>query len=198
MIRTGIERFKGEAGLFPSGDADLEYSNWLQSFQGEQGMRQLLVAASLVAASMTTAHAEDLKGTVATVDAKNNRLTVQIDGKPKTFDVLKDATIVEQGEGSKKKAAPITPITNGLAGVKPGSSIELRTEDQDGKTVVSSVKVSSTPAAAANTQAKPKPAVKPVKNPNKVPGVRKKSLRKKLATNGRKKPKAMRKLSALR
>ena len=90
-----------------------------------------LCATVLCAASLL---AEDVKGTVAGVDADKNTITLTVDGKDQTYTVSKDASIVT--DDAKAKA-----LSGGLASVKKGASVTLSTEKQEEVEVVTVVKV---------------------------------------------------------
>lgn len=126
----------------------------------------------LLAAPFAVSAAEQ-KGIVRKVDAATERMTVEVDGKNRSFAVARDASIVNHEPGDKKKAAKIRVIEQGLAGVATGSSIEFLTEELGGQVLITSLKVVAAPKAAA---AAPKPKKKPAqaakkgapKNKNKV------------------------------
>lgn len=111
----------------------------------------------LLLAAPFAASAAEQKGIVRKVDAATERMTVEVDGKNRTFAVARDASIVNHEPGDKKKAAKIRVIELGLAGVATGSSIEFLTEELDGQVLITSLKVVAAPKAGA---AAPKPAPK--------------------------------------
>lgn len=103
--------------------------------------------------------ADELKGTVKSVDKDKNTITLTVDGKETTYDVSKDASFVTTSTVPGKKGKTTekaTPIDGGLGGVKAGASVTVLTEKADDKESVTSVKVSDGAAPAAKKKKKKK------------------------------------------
>ncbi|OWK46421.1 hypothetical protein [Fimbriiglobus ruber] len=111
-------------------------------------MKRFVLAAVLAVSIGTVAlSADELKGTVKGIDAAKNQITVTVDGKSTVYTVGKDASIVSVAnmKGKKGKTTEkVTPIDTGLAGIKTGATVTFLTETQDGKDVITSVKVADT------------------------------------------------------
>lgn len=101
-----------------------------------------ITLATLLGLSVATA--AESQATVKSVDKTANTMVVTIDGKDKTFPVSKDASFVtvSQVPGKKGKTMEkLTPIDNGLEGIKPGTKVTILTDMVDEKETVTSVKV---------------------------------------------------------
>ena len=114
-------------------------------------------AASLLVLGIAVASADEIKGTVKAVDKAKNTITVTAAGKDTTYTVGKDVSIVSVTNvpGKKGKTTEkLTPVENGLDGLKRGSSVTLLTEDD----MVTSVKIvpAGNPAPAADVKKKKK------------------------------------------
>lgn len=119
-------------------------------------------ALAVLALCGSSAFAAELKGTVKDADKAKNSLTLTVDGKDTTYTLGKDASIVsvKTVTGKKNKTMEeVKTIDDGLAGVKRGAKVTLLTETQDGKDVVTSVKV--TADGAADGKKKKKKSKKP-------------------------------------
>jgi hypothetical protein len=115
------------------------------------------VLAAMLGVAVTAA--DEVKGTVKSVDKDKNTITLTVDGKETTFDVSKDASFVTTSTVPGKKGKTTekaTPIDGGLGGVKVGASATVLTEKIDDKESVTSVKVSDGAAAAAKKKKKKK------------------------------------------
>ncbi len=114
-------------------------------------MLRLMAGAVLaLLVGVTAISADEVKGTVKAVDNPKNTIKVTVDGKDTTFPISKDASIVTVSiiPGKKNKTTEkLTPIENGIAGVKAGANVTLLTEKVDDKDTVTSVKVSDGKAA---------------------------------------------------
>jgi opacity protein-like surface antigen len=101
--------------------------------------------------------ADEVKGTVKSVDKDKNTITLTVDGKETTFDVSKDASFVTTSTVPGKKGKTMekaTPIDGGLGGVKAGATVTVLTEKIDDKESVTSVKVSDGTATAKQKKKK--------------------------------------------
>jgi len=106
---------------------------------------------------VTVAAADEVKGTVTAVDKAKNTITLTVDGKATTYAVAKDASFVTARTvpGKKGKTTEkVTPIDDGLAGIKTGAAVTVLTETVDDKESVTSVKVSGGTAANAKKKKK--------------------------------------------
>lgn len=82
---------------------------------------------------------------MTSVDKEKNTITLTIDGKDTTFPVSKDASFVTVSQVPAKKGKTmekLTPIENGIEGVKAGSKVTLATDTVDDKPTITSLKVS--------------------------------------------------------
>jgi len=114
--------------------------------------------------------AAEQRGTVRKVDASRQQLTIDVSGTSRSYEVAKDASIVRHEAGDKKKAATIRVIEQGVAGVPVNSTIEFLTEQLGGKPMITSLKVTSVPVAAAEPKKKSaQPKKPPKKKKNKKP-----------------------------
>jgi hypothetical protein len=107
-------------------------------------LRVVFASLSVFAISFSTANAEEVKGKVKSVNQPGNALTLTVDGKDKVFAVSKDASFVSVSSMPGKKGKPmetVTPIDDGLKGIKVGSPVTVLTEKVEDKVVVTSVKV---------------------------------------------------------
>ena len=101
--------------------------------------------------------ADEVKGTVKSVDKDKNTITLTVDGKETTFDVSKDASFVTTSTVPGKKGKTMekaTPIDGGLGGVKAGATVTVLTEKIEDKESVTSVKVSDGTATAKQKKKK--------------------------------------------
>lgn len=108
-------------------------------------MRTILGATLVALMAFSAASATELKGTIKSVDKKTGSIVLTVDGKDKKFSVSKDASIVTVSQVPGKKGMTmekLTPIDNGLEGVKTGATATLLTDKVDDKETVTSVKVS--------------------------------------------------------
>ncbi|MCE9566437.1 MAG: hypothetical protein K8U57_30810 [Planctomycetes bacterium] len=109
--------------------------------------------------SVAASSAEEVKGTVKSVDATKNTIVVTVAGKDTTLPVSKDASVVTVTivPGKKNKTTEkLTPIENGLTGVKAGANVTLLTDKVEDKDTVTSVKVSDGKAAVPPKKKKKK------------------------------------------
>jgi hypothetical protein len=120
-------------------------------------MRRAAGAVLALMLGVAVTAADELKGTVKSVD--KNTITLTVDGKVTTFDVSKDASFVTTSTVAGKKGKTMekaTPIDGGLGGVKAGATVTVLTEKIEDKESVTSVKVSDSIAAAQKKKKKKK------------------------------------------
>ncbi len=124
-------------------------------------MRLFSATAMVALLGFSTAIAAETQGTVKSVDSKANTIVVTVDGKDVTYPVSKDASFVTVSQVADKKGKTteqLTPIENGLDGIKLGSKVTILTDMVDEKDTVTSVKVGdgSTPPATPKKKKKKK------------------------------------------
>src|SRR5262249_21395993 len=83
--------------------------------------------------------AEEIKGTVKSVDPEKRTITLTVGDKEKTFTVAKDAEIVNVTKGKKKQPAAKEATPGGLGGIMSLTDVTLTTAQKDGKEVVTSI-----------------------------------------------------------
>ena len=109
-------------------------------------IRCALATLSALALGLGSASADEVKGTLKSVNKTGNSLTLTVDGKDKVLPVSKDASFVTVSSEKGKKGKPmekVTPIEGGLGALKMGSAVTVLTEKTETKETVTSVKVSS-------------------------------------------------------
>src|SRR5262249_49471084 len=94
----------------------------------------LCAVTALLLFAGSAAAAEEIKGKLK--KAGNDKITITVDEKDKTFDVSKDAKVVTLG---KKKQ--LVDVTGGLKGLKEGDEVTLTTDKKEDKEVVTQVQV---------------------------------------------------------
>jgi Cu/Ag efflux protein CusF len=128
-----------------------------------------IIAIALVAFLGATLNAAEIKGTVKDSSKAKNSITVTVDSKDTTYTLGKDASVVAVSTMKNKKGKTmeeVKTIDSGLDGVKAGAKVTLLTDTQDGKEVVTSVKVTSA-GGGDDAKKKKKAAKKPnAKKPN--------------------------------
>ncbi|HEX3149797.1 MAG TPA: hypothetical protein VHR66_17100 [Gemmataceae bacterium] len=97
----------------------------------------LVVTVALLASSMASAETYGEK--IKEVSAENNKITIPVDGKDREFDVDKMVEVKSQRRVGKRLT--VTPVKDGLKGVKAGSEATITTEKRDGKEVVTKIVV---------------------------------------------------------
>jgi hypothetical protein len=99
-------------------------------------MKILLCSLAALILFAAAARADNIKCTIKAVG--DNKVTVTIDDKDKTFDLAKDAKIVAAAKKNKTKDVP-----GGLTGLKVGSDATITTEKVDDKVVVTNIQVAA-------------------------------------------------------
>ena len=92
------------------------------------------VAAILVVISGSVCRAETYGEKIKSVDPEKKTITFPVDGKDRTFKV--DDKVDVQAQTRAGKRLRITPVKDGLKGVKAGSEATVTTEKKDGDEVV--------------------------------------------------------------
>ena len=96
-----------------------------------------LVAAVVTAVACSACSAETYLDKVKAVDAGKRTLTLSVDGKDRTFSV--DEKVDVQSQTRAGKRLRVTPVKEGLKGVKAGSEVTVTTEKLDGQEVVTKI-----------------------------------------------------------
>ena len=102
-------------------------------------IRRALLATALALLAGPAVLAADYGDKVKAVDAEKKTLTLPVDGKDRTFEVADKAEVQAQVRAGKR--IRLTPVKDGLKGVKVGSEVTVTTEKRDGKEVVTKVVV---------------------------------------------------------
>ena len=95
---------------------------------------------AVVVLGLAVVQADEIRGKVKGTCTEKNTLTVTADDKDQTLPLVKDAKIYQLAGKKLKKAQP-QDVPGGLGGLKTGAEVTLTTEKQDGKDVVTQVKV---------------------------------------------------------
>lgn len=98
---------------------------------------RMLLAAVVTLAAATTAPAETYADKVKAVDPDKKTLTLPVDGKDKTFPV--DDKVEVQAQTRAGKRLRLTPVKDGLKGVKAGAEATVTTQRKDGQEVVTRI-----------------------------------------------------------
>jgi len=95
----------------------------------------IVVGLLLISVSRAETYGEKL----SEVDTTKKTVTFAVDGKPKTFQV--DEKVDVQTQVRVGKRLRVTPLKEGLKGVKKGSEATITTEKKDGVEVVTKIVV---------------------------------------------------------
>lgn len=101
--------------------------------------RFVLTLVVLAAAVGSPALAETYLEKVKAVDADKRTVTFAVDGKDRTFKVDEKAEVQAQQRVGKRLR--VTPLKDGLKGVKAGNEVTVTTERRAGEEVVTKVVV---------------------------------------------------------
>lgn len=103
----------------------------------------LAVAFGVLSFSVLAVSAGEVSGTVKKVDAGKNVLVVTVNGTDKTFTVSKDVSIlgVQTGADKKGKATEKVATIDGLADLKVGAKVAMRTDTEGKQEVVIAIKL---------------------------------------------------------
>jgi hypothetical protein len=102
-------------------------------------IRRALLATALALLTGPAVLADTYGDKVKAVDAEKKTLTLPVDGKDRTFPVADKVDVQAQVRAGKR--IRLTPVKDGLKGVKAGSEVTVTTEKRDGKEVVTKVVV---------------------------------------------------------
>ena len=100
-------------------------------------IRRALLATALALLVGPALLAETYGDKVKAVDADKKTITLPVDGKDRTFVV--DDKVKVQAQVRSGKRLRLTPVKDGLKGVKAGAEVTVTTERKDGKEVVTEV-----------------------------------------------------------
>jgi hypothetical protein len=100
-------------------------------------LRRTLLATALTLLAGPAVLAETYGDKVKAVDADKKTITLPVDGKDRTFVV--DTKVDVQAQVRSGKRLRLTPVKDGLKGVKAGAEVTVTTEKKDGKEVVTKV-----------------------------------------------------------
>jgi hypothetical protein len=120
-------------------------------------IRATLATLTALTLGLSTASADEFKGTLKKVNQNGHSLTLSVDGKDRVLPVSKDATFVSVLSKTSKKGKVKdneTPIDGGLGGLKEGSAVTVLTSTEGKKETVTTVKV--TGAGKTKKAKKPK------------------------------------------
>jgi Cu/Ag efflux protein CusF len=101
--------------------------------------QSILAVVFCLFAAVSATRAEDYADKVKAVDADKHTVTLPIDGKDRTFKVIDKPEVQAQTRAGKRLR--VTPIKEGLKGVKVGNEVTLKTERRDGEEVVTKIVV---------------------------------------------------------
>src|SRR5262245_10294623 len=99
--------------------------------------RRAILATALALFVGPSAFAESYLEKVKAVDADKKTLTIPVEGKDKTFKV--DGKVDVQSQVRVGKRLRLTPVKEGLKGVKAGTEATVTTEKKDGEEVVTKI-----------------------------------------------------------
>jgi hypothetical protein len=100
-------------------------------------IRRALLATALALLAGPAVLADTYGDKVKAVDVEKRTLTLPVDGKDRTFPV--DDKVEVQAQVRAGKRLRLTPVKDGLKGVKAGAEVAVTTEKKDGKEVVTKV-----------------------------------------------------------
>ena len=100
-------------------------------------LRRALLATALALLTGPAVFADTYGDKVKAVDVAKKTLTLPVDGKDRTFAV--DDKVEVQAQVRSGKRLRLTPVKEGLKGVKVGAEVTVTTEKKDGKEVVTKV-----------------------------------------------------------
>src|SRR5262245_31869719 len=102
-------------------------------------IRQAFLALALAALAVSAGRAETYGDKVKAVDSDKKTITLPIEGKDRTFKVADKVDVQSQTRAGKRLR--LTPIKEGLKGVKAGTEVTLTTEKRDGEEMVTKIVV---------------------------------------------------------
>jgi len=91
----------------------------------------------LVATSAAVCRAETYGEKIKSVDSEKKTITFPVDGQDRTFKV--DDKVDVQAQTRAGKRLRITPVKDGLKGVKAGTEATVTTERKEGEEVVTKI-----------------------------------------------------------
>jgi hypothetical protein len=101
--------------------------------------RRAFLAAGFMMLAGADASAETYGDKIKAVDPDQKTLTLPVDGKDRTFKV--DEKVDVQSQMRAGKRLRLTPVRDGLKGVKVGTEVTVTTEKRAGEEVVTKIVV---------------------------------------------------------
>jgi hypothetical protein len=101
--------------------------------------RSTLSVIALLAITGLAGRAETYGDKVKDVDAVKKTITIPVEGKERTFKV--DDKVDVQSQTRVGKRLRLTPVKEGLKGVKAGTEVAITTEKKDGEEIVTKIVV---------------------------------------------------------
>lgn len=111
-------------------------------------VRSALAGCMILFVGLNFVLADTYKSKIKAVDEDKRTVTIEVDGKDKTFDLTKDAKIYSVGKAKKGQPAPETLIQ--LNAVKDKDAT-VTTEKIDNKEVVTAIKLETAKKKKKNT-----------------------------------------------
>jgi hypothetical protein len=102
-------------------------------------LRRAFLALALAALAGSAGRAETYGDKVKAVDAEKKTITLPVEGKDRTFKV--DDKVDVQSQTRAGKRLRLTPVKEGLKGVKAGTEVTVTTEKKDGEEIVTKIVV---------------------------------------------------------
>src|SRR6476620_8322221 len=102
-------------------------------------LRRVLLATALTLLAGAAARAETYADKLKSVDANKKTVTLPVDGKDRTFKV--DDKVDVQSQVRMGKRLRLTPVKDGLKGVKAGAEVTVTTEKGAGEEGVTKIVV---------------------------------------------------------
>ena len=100
-------------------------------------LRKMFIAVTLSALVISVSLAETYGEKLTEVDSTKKTVTFMVDGKARTFSV--DDKVDVQTQVRVGKRLRVTPVKEGLKGVKTGSDATVTPEKKDGKELVTKI-----------------------------------------------------------
>ena len=100
-------------------------------------LRKIFTTMVLVASVASVSRAETYAEKLSEVDSTKKTVTFAVEGKAKTFKVDEKVEVLTQVRVGKRLR--VTPVKEGLKGVKTGSDATVTTEKKDGEEVVTKI-----------------------------------------------------------
>ena len=102
-------------------------------------LRRALLVVAVAALVAASGRAETYGDKLKAVDLAKRTITLPVDGKERTFKVADKVDVQSQTRVGKRLR--VTPVKDGLKGVKAGDEATVTTEKRDGEEVVTKIVV---------------------------------------------------------